>query len=213
MIKLKALPTDKHILSFASAAEGRKAVDDATWALVTQARAADTAAITTLYERYSEGLYRYVLWVSGDNVLAEDLTEQAFLRWLDGTRRLVHPPTTARAALYRGAHDLLTLHAQTWRRSTGYEVPAAPAAGDEALSRTDAAEGFWDQFQAALARLSEMPIQVLALKIGASLSTAEVAWILGCREDEIKQAQFQALDHLRQWLAGTSAALPLEEQG
>lgn len=188
-------------------------MDDVTWTIVAQARAANATAIADLYERYSEGLYRYVLLVSGDSELAEDLTGQAFLRWLDGSRRAIQPPTTAQAALYRTAHDLLAFQGSRQQRPAARAVPGDPAALGAALPQADAPAGFWEQFQAALTRLSDLPIQVLALKLGAGLSTAEVAWILGCREDEIKQAQLHALVQLRQWLSWHPAALPLEEQG
>jgi RNA polymerase sigma-70 factor (ECF subfamily) len=189
-------------------------VDDATWTTVAQARAADAEAITALYEQYSEGLYRYLLFVSGDSELAEDLTGQAFLRWLDRANHRANPPTTVRAALYRSAHDLFMLHEQAWHRRAGERrVALDPSPMATAPSGADAPESLWEQFQLALARLSELPIQVLALKIGGSLSTVEVAWVLGCREDEIKQAQLHALVHLRQWLSGTSTAFPLEDEG
>jgi RNA polymerase sigma-70 factor (ECF subfamily) len=187
-------------------------VDDPTWTLVARIRAGDAAALAALYERDSDGVYRYLLLVCGEHTLAEDLTEQAFRRLRHQSGSPSHPRSTVRAELYCAAYSLLQGHRRPAPTVTELDRPeppgdgAAPAAGGEP-------GGFWDPLPAALARLADLSIQVLALKIGGGLSNAEIARVLDCHEGEIKHAQLAGLAQLRQWLAGAPPSLSPEEIG
>jgi RNA polymerase sigma-70 factor (ECF subfamily) len=52
------------------------------WALVHSAQQGDTSAFGSLYDRYVDVVYRYVLFRVGDRELAEDVTSETFLRAL-----------------------------------------------------------------------------------------------------------------------------------
>jgi RNA polymerase sigma-70 factor (ECF subfamily) len=55
--------------------------DDRT--LIRQARRGSRDAIAALVERYSPGLFRYLLSLSGDPALAEDLLQDTWLRVME----------------------------------------------------------------------------------------------------------------------------------
>jgi RNA polymerase sigma-70 factor (ECF subfamily) len=50
------------------------------WALVSRAREGDLSAFEALYRRYVRRIYALCLRLSGDTSLAEDLTQEAFVR-------------------------------------------------------------------------------------------------------------------------------------
>src|SRR5438093_10240655 len=60
--------------------EARKPSD--SWDLVHSAQRGDTSAFASLYDRYVDVVFRYVLFRVGDRELAEDVTSETFLRAL-----------------------------------------------------------------------------------------------------------------------------------
>ena len=73
--------------------------------LVVRAKAADHQALTTIYERYSPAIYRYIYYRVGDAEMAEDIRADVFVRMLEGMGRYEDRGWPLSAWLYRIAHD------------------------------------------------------------------------------------------------------------
>src|ERR1700694_4858242 len=76
-------------------------------ALIRRARDLDPGALAEIYERFLDGIYRYVYARVGHQADAEDLTEQVFLKMVDAIP-LYRPRGVPFASwLYRIAHNLV----------------------------------------------------------------------------------------------------------
>ena len=56
--------------------------EDGPWSLVRSAQAGDMTAFSELFDRYYDVVFRYVLFRMNDRTLAEDITQETFLRAL-----------------------------------------------------------------------------------------------------------------------------------
>ncbi len=87
-------------------------------------------ALSWLYENYGDDVYRFVLYLSGDAALAEDITSEVFLRVWDAPE----PPrsATARAYLHVIARNLFLNEIRRRSRHPALdEQTADPAPGPE----------------------------------------------------------------------------------
>jgi RNA polymerase sigma-70 factor (ECF subfamily) len=152
------------------------------------AQAMEADAFTGFYHRSARPLWAYLARVSGDSALADDLAQEAYLRFLGAPC----PGTTEvdrKRWLFRIATNLLRDH---WRR-------AAPAASLEdipeaLLPTTNASAGFDAQAMVgpALLRLRPRDRQLLWLAYAEGYTHPEIAEITGLRPASIRILLFRA---------------------
>jgi RNA polymerase sigma-70 factor (ECF subfamily) len=180
--------------------------------LVDAARTGDTAALSAIYERFCDRIYRYALFKLGDSQQAEDLCAQVFLKMVESVSRFQwrssgdHSSAINAASfsswLYRIAHNLVTDHLRHEARHPAVPLDSvAPYLPDnkDPLSAAEAAL-FRQQLAVALDGLTDLQAQVIGLKFGSGLSNAEVGQILGRSEGAIKALQYSALQKLHRLL-------------
>jgi RNA polymerase sigma-70 factor (ECF subfamily) len=147
-------------------------VNAATTTLPALSRARPTFA--SVAEAELESVYRYLLFLTGDRDVAEDLTgatfEKAFRTW----RRFDPRRGTARAWLCGIARNAALDHFRSERRRARREEEYARATGG-------AAEPAWDAsiVAAALGELSPADREVIALRIVLEVDGPTTARILG----------------------------------
>jgi RNA polymerase sigma-70 factor, ECF subfamily len=171
-------------------------------ALVRAAQAGDAAAFGRLYERYFEQIYVYAAVRLGREADAEDVAGQVFLRALEALGGYRWRGVPFRAWLFRIARNLLVdARRRAARRPT---VPLDAVAGvvlaDERAAdpeRRALDRATWHELAAAVAQLTAAQQQVLALRFGADLPTAEVARVLGRSEASVKALQHAGLRALQ----------------
>lgn len=183
--------------------------------LVESARAGDARAFGTLYERYVDRVYSFVLFRVRDESVAEDLTQDVFiqvLRSLDGYdwRGTLAP------WLLRIARNTVIDH---WRRiGRRPERPISAVESDDDGDDEDSrigriadeegevaivqAEAMLDRaaFQRASALLTDLQREVLALRFASNLSIRETAEAMNKSEGAIKNLQHHAVRALRRAL-------------
>jgi len=171
--------------------------DDA--ALAAAARE-DAAAFDALYRRYVTRVYRYCLLRCGNVQDAEDLTAQTFLAALEGLSRYRERGTFG-AWLFtiarRKCHDF---HRRRYRHP---QEPLAAAgtrpdasAADPEIEASEAVIG--DCVARVLPQLTEERQEVVRLRYGAGLSTAETAAVMGKGRSAVKMLLLRALNDLRE---------------
>lgn len=171
--------------------------------LVEQARAGDPGAFALLYDRYVQKIYSYIVVRIGDSDAAQDLTADVFLKALeslDSFRWRGHPFS---AWLFSIAHNQVVDHLR--KRERRRHLPLL----DEALQIADDMEPLHmvekqisrQQLLAAMARLTEIQREVIALRFAAELPIAQVARVLGISEEAVKARQHSALNALRRIMA------------
>ena len=157
--------------------------------LVARARTGDAIAFERLFERYHAPVLNYLHRMVGDRALAEDLTQDAFVkayRALPNTR----PDLAFKAWLYRIATNTAISHLR--RRKLLRWVPflgTQDYASNESIERS---VGRKHDVEQALHLLPEHYAAVLVLRHYQGLSLAETADALGITENAAKLRLFRA---------------------
>ncbi|HLJ79055.1 MAG TPA: sigma-70 family RNA polymerase sigma factor [Acidobacteriaceae bacterium] len=149
--------------------------------------AMDSDAFAGFYERSARPLRAYLARVSGDAALADDLMQEAYLRFLASSPR-TEGETDARRYLFRIATNLMRDH---WRRPATTALEDVPECMFTALDATTGAEAL-AMLGPALARLRPRERQLLWLAHAEGYSHAEIASITGLATASIRLLLFRA---------------------
>jgi RNA polymerase sigma-70 factor (ECF subfamily) len=166
-----------------------------------RARAGDKEAITEIYTSYFDPVYQFVRLRVGNPQIAEDLTGDIFVRFVQTLKTDKAPHTSLRGWIFRVARHRITDHYR--------EEPALPpetldewimADTDtnpevEALRMIEAR-----RTRQAIAMLAPAQQEVLLLRFDQQLSLQETADVMGKNANAIKALQFRALNTLREIL-------------
>ena len=173
--------------------------------LVQAVRMGDEAALGSLYRRYVNAIYRFILAQVRDAQDAEDLTSDTFARMLHGIGQF-RGEASFKNWLYQIARNAVRNH----RRAAGYRRTAPLLA---TLAQVETAGGAGDgdvegqaDLKAALELLGPLPPryrQVLELRFLAGLTIDETANRMGITAANAKVLQHRALK---------KAALIIEER-
>ncbi len=169
--------------------------------LVRRARDGDEAALGALVRRHSDAVYRVALSIAGDPDLAQDVSQDAFLkafRALRGFRGDAAFRTwllTIAANTARGA-----LRQQGRRRETDFD--SAPPLASEAKAPDENAELSTESLRArsALARLPEKQRLSIQLRVDEGLSFREIGEVIGSTEGAARVNYFHGIRRLREWM-------------
>lgn len=147
-------------------------------------------------------VYAALAYQVRDQHLAEDLTQATFERALRAWSRFDPRRGSEQAWLLRIAHNLVIDHI---RRS-----PAASVELDERLEPrapdSDARFSGSPELIEMLGRLSERDQEVIALRFGGDLSTAEIGGMLELTAANVQQIISRSLRKLRTWLQNDPVA-------
>jgi RNA polymerase sigma-70 factor (ECF subfamily) len=171
--------------------------------LIEKGKAYDSEALSELYRRYADAIFRYVYYRVGDQAVAEDLVSDVFVRMLEGLPSYQDIGRPFEAWLYRIAHARVVDHYRKGNRRRVAPLDERLAAGDEADPRQlavdrDDRRRTWE----AVNELTEDQQQVISLRFLAGYSTQEVACLLGKTEGAVKALQHRGLASLRRLLEG-----------
>ena len=165
--------------------------------LLLQAANGDKQAYGVLYERYLEAIYRFVLIRVGCAEIAEDLTEDAFIRTWEYLPRLGRRNGKIdhlKAFLYRTANNLVI---DFYRKKK-----PDPLSPDQAIPIWDSPEETYerqDEITTLLKGLRQLRPQyqkIIILRYANQLSHQETAAILNISEAHSRVLQFRALKRL-----------------
>lgn len=169
--------------------------------LVERAQSGDVSAISELYHRYASSLFRYLLARISELELAQDLTQEVFIRVIKGITKFEYRDEKSFLGwLYAIAGNVLNSHLRRRR------LVATPLDDQNETSTDDSRNETRRAFervalQQAMNELTEDQQQVLALRFFADLSNSEVAGILQRSEGAIKAIQYRALQSLQKILS------------
>ena len=173
-------------------------IDDRT--LIDQAQVGDEAAFSEIYHRYQPAVRTYIYYRLRDDMLADDLAAEVFVRLVDKIDTFVYQERPLLAWLYTIAGNLVKDH---YKRSN--HITKLPLQDDEIADSPGPAQ-LTDQFLAqellveAMSILNETQYQVIIYKFVENRTNPEVADLLGKTEGAIKSIQHRALDTMRRYL-------------
>lgn len=171
----------------------KKPMTDDETALIAAAQR-NPADFAALYDRFVQPVYRYLYSLAGNADDAQDLTAQTFLAALETLSRYRHRGHFI-AWLFRIAHskamDYFRHKPQVALDTAGHQVENADPLADivyrEEIGRL-----------AALIRsLDDSQQELIRLRYVAELSFAEMAALLGRREDAVKKSLYRLLARLK----------------
>jgi RNA polymerase sigma-70 factor, ECF subfamily len=167
--------------------------------LLIRASQGDKDAFGELYEHYTERIFNYVYYRTGNVHDAEDLTARVFQRAMSHIHSYTDRGVPFSAWLYRIAHNLIA----NWHRDRSRkqeipidDLPVLPARGDHpetTIVRTE-------EQDALLRLIRRLPAErqtLLILKFVEDLSNAEVGQIMGRSEGAVKSLYHRTLLALR----------------
>ncbi|TDQ05598.1 sigma-70 family RNA polymerase sigma factor [Labedaea rhizosphaerae] len=189
----------------ASGAEGKQPDPEHAeiWELVHAAQQGDTTAFASLYDRYVDVVFRYVLFRVGDRELAEDVTSETFLRALRRIGTVTYQGRDVGAWFVTIARNLVLDHVKSSRFRL--EVVAADVADDtkqvqagpeqQVLSNATRAT-----LLACIDQLGDDQRECIVLRFLQGLSVAETAKIMNRNDGAVKALQHRAVRRLAQLL-------------
>ncbi len=169
--------------------------------LIKRAKSYDARALSDLYRRHADAVFRYVYYRVGDREVAEDLVGDVFVRALEGLPAYQDTGTPFEAWLYRIAHARVVDYYRRQKVRRAAPLDESLASGEETdlshlAAQRDDVRRVWD----ALRHLTDDQQQVISLRFIAGYSTAEVASVMGKTEGAIRALQHRALASLRRLL-------------
>jgi RNA polymerase sigma-70 factor (ECF subfamily) len=168
--------------------------------LVRRAQQHDQEAFAQLYEEHFDKIHRYVTLRIGNEMEAEDVTQQVFVNTLQSISSFKWRGISFSAWLFRIAHNQAVDYLRKKKRAA---VPL-----DESLASNDSnpqlvTEDKQDieQLLQATKKLTEAQREVISLRFTSGLPIAEVAKVMGKSQGAVKALQHSAIVALRKALS------------
>jgi len=175
--------------------------------LIRRAQDFDPEAFGEIYERYYTGVYKYIFYRVGDQVMAEDLTMEVFVKSMEAIDGFTFRGVPFSAWLYRIASNLVIDHFRRLPAQAELSLEEKLVSSSEPSAQVLESEFTHQALRHALSELTEDQQQVVILKFVDGLSNHEVAQLLGKTEGAIKSLQHRALASLGRVLGEQGEAL------
>jgi RNA polymerase sigma-70 factor (ECF subfamily) len=188
----------------ARTAEQDEDVDTAR--LVTRIQGGDREGYTDLYLRYFDRVYGYVYMVLGDRHEAEDVTQHAFVRVLEGLPDYERRKQPFRAWLFVIVRNLMIDELRLRRRLDVVEPDAIDREREREAVETehpDLSALRWITDRDLMLFIERLPVpqrQVLLLRFMLDLSTSEIGQVMGRSPENVRKLQQRALRFLEKRL-------------
>ncbi len=142
----------------------------------------DPKCVFCWYEQYKTGIFRYVLSITKDAYLAEDILQDTFVKVLSGAMGCA--PGKEQAWLYRVARNLC--FDQLRKRKREQQLPQPPAASAASYEYID-----------LISSLSSKEQEIVTLKIVGGLTHREIGHVLGITPSAAQKQYQRAIAKLR----------------
>ena len=171
--------------------------------LVRRAQKHDQEAFAQLYEEHFDKIYRYLALRIGNEMEAEDMTQQVFLNALQSISSFRWKGVPFSAWLFRIAHNQAVDYLRKKPKRTS--VPLDESLADSGDTPQSAAERKLDveRLLSATSQLTEAQREVISLRFTSELSIAEVSRVMGKSQGAVKALQHSAIVALRRRLLVT----------
>ncbi|MHA6624332.1 sigma-70 family RNA polymerase sigma factor [Pseudonocardia sichuanensis] len=185
-----------------AAPEAPQHEEGGAWALVKAAQDGDMLAFGELFDRYYDVVFRYVLFRTGDRTLAEDLTQETFVRALRRISSVSYQGRDIGAWFVTIARNLIFDHVKSSRyrleHTTGEIIELSPTTGGPEQQVLDLATN--DELLRCVRKLNPDQQECIQLRFLQGLSVAETAEIMDRNEGAVKALQHRAVRRLAQLL-------------
>lgn len=174
--------------------------DSGAWLLVRAAQDGDREAFAELFDRYHDVVHRYVLFRLADRTLAEDITQETFLRALRRIGSVTYQGRDIGAWFVTIARNLIFDHVKSSRyrleSTTSDLIELAPSTHGPEQQVLEGATN--DELLRCVRRLNDDQQECIKLRFLQGLSVAETARIMDRNEGAVKALQHRAVRRLAQ---------------
>jgi RNA polymerase sigma-70 factor (ECF subfamily) len=154
-----------------------------------------------LFNEHAQPLFGFLVYRTGDRVLAEDILADTFERALRGRRRFDRRKASEKTWLYAIALNCLRDHSRRrGAESRALERAAVPAQSADPTPAFEQIEHH-DELSRALATLSDEEREAISLRYGADLTVPEIAKLTKDRLTTVEGRVYRALRKLREELS------------
>jgi RNA polymerase sigma-70 factor (ECF subfamily) len=172
------------------------------WALVKASQEGDMVAFGDLFDRYYDVVFRYVLFRMGDRTLAEDITQETFVRALRRITSVSYQGRDIGAWFVTIARNLIFDHVKSSRyrleQTTSDIVELSPSTNGPEQQVLDGATN--DELLRCVRKLNPDQQECIQLRFLQGLSVAETAEMMDRNEGAVKALQHRAVRRLAQLL-------------
>lgn len=169
--------------------------------LVKRASSGDSESFGELYSIYLDPIYRYVFYQIRDKMMAEDITEEVFLKAWKGINSCKGKEHTFSSWLYRVAHNHIIDYfrsRQKYLKNNVSIVDTGDIADFDSPELTMETRQDYKSLLDDISHLSRDQKQVIILKFIEDLDNREIGQIMNKSEGAIRILQMRALKRLRQ---------------
>lgn len=153
----------------------------------------EVSLLSELFHRHQRPLFNYLYRLSGSSVQAEDLVQDVFFRILR-YRETYRSQTTFTAWMYQVARNAYIDGTRRRSREAAWdEETLDPASEEQGADEKIAGEQQADLVRRALQELPADKREVLILSRYQNLKYEEIAEMLGCEPNTVKQRVFRAV--------------------
>jgi RNA polymerase sigma-70 factor, ECF subfamily len=171
--------------------------------LVQRAQKNDSQAFAEIYEAYFDKIYRYIAMRIRNEMEAEDLTQQVFMKVLHSISSYKSQGVPFSSWIYRIAHNQVVDFLRQHNKKATVDIEGLPlpdtADDPQHILEKEYAVG---ELKKAMQNLTESQREVLALRFTSEMPIAECAGIMGKSQGAIKALQHSAVQALRKALVG-----------
>ncbi len=170
--------------------------------LIAQAAVGDRDAFGRLYQRHALRVFRHAYFLTGDSVLAEDITAQVFLNALEAIPRYESRGIPFIAWLLRIACNLVINYKKSHKNNGHSQLPETIEAKGTFCSPEDSCEVKVDG-ERVWREVRKLPCeqrQVIVMRFLDDLPYPDIANVLGKSVGAVRVIQFRALANLRNLL-------------
>lgn len=167
--------------------------------LIALAGGGDRQAFGELYERYALRVFRHAQFLTGDPVLAEDVTAQVFLKALEAIPRYESRGVPFVAWLLRITCNMVINHRKSAKNNGHSQIPENIEATGTFFSPEDSCEVKVDG-ERVWREVRKLPCeqrQVIVMRFIDDLGYPDIAHVLGKTIGAVRVIQFRALANLR----------------
>lgn len=156
----------------------------------------NTELLNQLYQRYYREIYLYLLSLSSNQALSEDLLQETFLKAI---LSLPDSHGNTRAWLYMVARNLYFNHRKREQHLTLTDRSEETAAEDDLFEQVILDEKKRLLYR-GLSRLEERKREVLQMQYFGGLSQREIAAVLHLNPEHVRVLAYRAKRELKQWM-------------
>jgi len=167
--------------------------------LVERAAGGDFEAFGNLYSIYLDRIYRYVFYQVRDKMIAEDITEEVFVKAWKAIGSCKGKEQTFSSWLYRIAHNQVIDNLRSKRGQLSLEMETVDeVSGPEVEVEAELER---QELLGLIACLPQNQRQVIILKFIEGLDNREIAQVMGKSQGAVRVLQMRALARLRRELS------------